>query len=242
VTIAVAFALNAEFAPWRARHGFTDVSQGGGMPRLYEAAGEAVRLRAAVVGIRAPHFERIADRFFSAEVDAVIVAGLTGALRPEHRRGEILTAREVQRDGGGNAWRCDERLVTAAASSGAVVADRLLSVGRLIATAPQKRALAAGGASAVDMESATILEAAALRRIPSIAVRVVGDASDEDLPLDFDRLTRADGTIAAGALTAAIVVRPWRWPSIVHFAVAQRRALDRLAVFLDRFTVSLGRP
>jgi nucleoside phosphorylase len=240
VTIAVAFALNAEFAPWRARHGFTDISQGGGVPRLYEAAGEEMRLRAAVVGIRAPHLERIADRLFSAEVDAVIVAGLAGALRPEHRPGGILTAREVQRDGG-NAWRCDERLVAAAASCGAVVADRLLSVDRLIATAPHKRALARR-ASAVDMESATILEAAALRRIPSIAVRVVGDASDEDLPLDFDRLTRADGTIAAGALTAAIVVRPWRWPSIVHFAVAQRRALDRLAVFLDRFTVSLGRP
>jgi hypothetical protein len=55
-------------------------------------------------------------------------------------------------------------------------------------------------------------------------------------------LIRPDGTIGAGALMSAIIVRPWRWPSIVRFAVAQRRALDRLAVFLDRFTASLGRP
>jgi nucleoside phosphorylase len=241
VTIAVVFALNAEFAPWRSRHRFTALPiEGSGTARLYEAADAAPPLRAAIVGIRAPSFDRIADRLFSADVSAVIVAGLAGALRPEHRPGDILTARHVQRHGG-NALPCDDRLVAAAAACGARVTDRLLSVDRLIATASHKRALAAE-AAAVDMESATILEAAALRRIPSIAIRVVGDASDEGLPLDFDRLIRPDGTVAAGALMSAVVSRPWRWPSIVRFAIAQRRALDRLAEFLDRFTIAVGRP
>ena len=85
------------------------------------------------------------------------------------------------------------------------------------------------------------MHADARRRVPSIAIRVVGDTSDEDLPLDFSRAIGPEGAIDAAALAVDAVRRPWRWPSLVRFGIGQRRALARLADVLDRFTRALAR-
>ena len=102
----------------------------------------------------------------------------------------------------------------------------------------EKRRLAAQG-EAVDMESFRILEEAARRGIPSVAIRVIGDSADETLPLDFDRTVRADGTVDLMKLVGQAVRVPSRWPALIAFGFRQRRAVRALAGFLDRFVASI---
>ena len=90
------------------------------------------------------------------------------------------------------------------------------------------------------MESFRILEAAARRGIPSVAIRVIGDSADEALPLDFNRAIRADGSVNLMNLAGQAVRVPSRWPALVSFGYRQRRAVGELARFLDRFVATGG--
>jgi adenosylhomocysteine nucleosidase len=130
-------------------------------------------------------------------------------------------------------------LVAAAVGCGARRVQALLSVDSVVASAGEKAQLASF-ADAVDMESFTVLGEAARYGVPGAAIRVIGDAADEDLPLDFDGTSRSDGTIDVPKLLRAIAARPHTWPALVPFAFRQRRALGRLAIFLDRFIAVLG--
>src|SRR5262249_15021775 len=152
--------------------------------------------------------------------------GLAGALRATLKPGDVVVARatrlETSSDGGGGAWpgrpagaphppiAADERLVAAAVRAGAIVVESFLTVDRLIGRAYQKQALAQQG-DAVDMESFAILRESAVRGIPAAAIRVIGDAADEDLPLDFGQALRADGTLDMARLLAEAARRPGRW-------------------------------
>src|SRR5579863_8923296 len=92
-TVGVAFALDAEFAPWRALRTFTPTLTGG----TFEARFGPVAVRAAIVGIGARRLERVAPWLLDQTVESVIVAGAAGALSPEHQLGDVLVAREVTR-------------------------------------------------------------------------------------------------------------------------------------------------
>jgi hypothetical protein len=90
------------------------------------------------------------------------------------------------------------------------------------------------------MESFRILEEAQRRGIPSVAIRVIGDAVDEALPIDFDQAVRADGTVNLMNLAVQAMKAPSRWPALLLFGCRQRSAVRELAGFLDRFVSTLG--
>jgi hypothetical protein len=102
----------------------------------------------------------------------------------------------------------------------------------------EKRLLAPQG-EAVDMESFRILEEAQRRGIPSVAIRVISDAADEALPIDFDRAVRPDGTVNLMNLAGQAMRAPSRWPALLSFGYRQRCAARELAGFLDRFISAL---
>jgi nucleoside phosphorylase len=237
VTTAVVFALNTEWAPWRSRHGFERVVPG--PPAVYEAIVGRSCVRVALSGVGAPNPGHLIDVVSAAGVDAMVAAGLAGALRPPYRCDDIIVARHVRSASTGSSQTSDSRLVEVASRCGATVVDVLVCADRVAGGVEQKRRLAAHG-DAVDMESFRILDEAGRRRIPSVAIRVIGDTAGEALPLDFNRAIRADGSVDVLNLVGQAVASPARWPALVSFGWRQRRAAGVLARYLDRFVDAVG--
>lgn len=115
----------------------------------------------------------------------VISCGLAGGLRPSLVPGALVLASAV-RDESGDTVVASEPLVRATRQAlvdhAPVAEGELLSATRVAATRDEKRALAAAGRVAVDLESWAAARAAAKARIPWLALRVVVDPLESDLP------------------------------------------------------------
>jgi adenosylhomocysteine nucleosidase len=236
VKIAVFFALDAECAPWRAGHGFEPVGNAGGS--LFETRLGRSRVRLALIGVGGRRLDSIMARALDGGTDVVVGAGVSGGLQDRQKLGDILVAHEALSERDGRTARADDRLIAVAASCGARIVGTFLTTDHIVRSAVRKRELGAR-AEAADMESFTILAMATERGIPGLAVRVVGDEVDAELPLDFESSIRPDGTIRVAKLVAQLIARPWDWPALLAFGQAHRRALGGLALFLDRFLTEL---
>jgi adenosylhomocysteine nucleosidase len=236
VTIAVVFALDAEWAPWRLRHAFHTVAAGG-LP-VYEGSIGQTRTRVALSGVGAPRITQLVDVLCAARVDALLAVGLAGALRDPFSCGDVIVARRAQLAASEAVVASDIRLVAAASQCGAEIIEVLVCVDRTAADVAEKRRLAVRG-EAVDMESFRILEEAQRRGIPAVAIRAVGDSADEALPLDFDQAVRADGAVSVMNLIGQAARAPGSWPALFAFGRRQRRAVRTLAGFLDRLIPTL---
>jgi adenosylhomocysteine nucleosidase len=237
VTILVVFGLDIEWAAWRAHHSFRRMQ--GLRGSVFETHIGRSLVRAGVVGMGAPRVHDLSEVLCAGDVDVVVASGLAGSLRVECARGAVIVATEVRSQGQEAPIPAASELVNAAVGCGALQVGALLSVDRVIGSAAQKRQLAACG-DAVDMETFAVLSEAGRHGVPGAAIRAIGDAADEDLPIDFNRTVRVDGTIDVAALLSEIAAHPTNWPALVPFAFRQRRALRRLAHFLDRFIADLG--
>jgi nucleoside phosphorylase len=230
--MAFVFALDAECRSWRSRHAFRSIAKGS--PRIFETTVNRVRVRAAVCGVGAPNVAALADTLCDGDVDLMVAVGLAGALRASHPVGEVIVARKVRSAISGTSIAGADRLVSIAVQAGARPVDVLVCADRVAGRVENKRRLAILG-DAVDMESFHVLREAARRGIASTAIRVIGDAADEDLPLDFNRVIRADGTVKRLGLIGEATRTPSRWPELIAFGRRQRSALRGLADVLDRF-------
>jgi 4-hydroxy-3-methylbut-2-enyl diphosphate reductase len=137
-------------------------------------------------------------RTFAAPGDAVVIAGLCGALDPGLRPGDLVVASEVR--AGDESLPCATDL---AERLGARVGP-VVSLDH-VARRDEKRALAESGALAVDMESFWLARHAAPR--PVAVVRAVVDTRDRRL---LDPRTVTAGIAGLLALRrAAPVLRQW---------------------------------
>jgi nucleoside phosphorylase len=236
VNIAIVFALPAEFSQWRRRHRFHRAGTGALAP--YEAQIGRAAVRVAFSGIGAPDARRLQELWFAHPVDAVIVAGAAGGLKPRYRRGEVLVASRLRSAASERVVAADDRLVSLAARAGATVVDSFLTVDRIVLRADDKAVLGRD-ADAVDMESFAIISGLAARSIAAVAIRVIADAAHEDLALDLSSAIRMDGTISVARAMGDALSQPARWPRLVQAALSYRRALGELAAVLDRFVGAL---
>jgi adenosylhomocysteine nucleosidase len=89
---------------------------------------------------------------------------------------------------------------------------RLLTVDQIVRTAADKARLhAETGADAVDMETHAIATLAASRGLPFLAIRVISDEANVDLPPEILSLVGPTGGYRIGAAMGAL----WRRPSSV---------------------------
>jgi len=108
---------------------------------------------------------------------------------------------------------------------------RIVSTGRILWLAEEKRRLASGtGAIGLDMESAAIGMAAQARHVPFLVARTVSDLLDEDLPLDFN-LFLTPKTWPRGVLH--VMSRPCSLQGVNRLRRQSRRAAGRLTRFLE---------
>jgi adenosylhomocysteine nucleosidase len=164
----------------------------------------------------------------------VISAGLAGGLRPELRRGHIVMADAIQTlDGRRLALDLKIPEQELAGRPGLHVGS-LLTVDRVIVRSSEKRELGEQhGCLAADMESWAVAEACRLAKVRFLAVRVISDTMDEDLPPEVNRLTRQKTTVGKlGAVTGALWRRPGSAKDLWRLHEQASTAADRLAKFL----------
>lgn len=235
--ILVTFALEPEFAPWRKLRSFRRTALTS--PSLYEARIGSADVRVALTGVGSQHARGVVQAALTEGDDVCISTGLSGGLRMVHRAGEILAARSVQAASGVVFVKTDAALLRAAVACGAKEVHAFLSWGSIVVTAVEKSRLGLS-ADAVEMESFAILSEAQALHVPGVAIRVVGDTADEDLPLDFNRVLGQEGKVIASRLFAEVVRHPRRVPALARLGRQSQRATAKLALFLDRYVETLA--
>ncbi|MHB1033759.1 MAG: phosphorylase family protein [Pirellulales bacterium] len=165
----------------------------------------------------------------------VVSAGFAGGLTADLRRGDILLADGVVHTAG-QRLSIDLKVDPASlAQSPGLHVGRLLTTDRIIRHPEEKRSLGqAHEALAVDMETWAVAEICRREKVRFLAVRVINDAVDDELPRDVDRLL-AQKTPARrlGAAAAVVLRRPSSLKDMYSLRENAILASERLAKFLE---------
>jgi len=165
---------------------------------------------------------------------ALMLAVFVG-LAPQLRQGDIVMPRQLA-DTSGRELEIDFGIASETlAANPRLHLGRLLSVDRVIYQASEKRALGEKhNAVAVDMESLAVAEVCRSRKVRFLAVRVISDTVEHELPADVDRLVRQNSRAGRlGAATAAIFRRPSSVKDMWQLKEDALVASQRLATFLS---------
>jgi len=166
--------------------------------------------------------------FEAGPVDRVVSMGFCGGLGPDLRVGEVLVASEVIGEGGASWDASPVESIKGAAGKGP-----LFSCDRVVVTSGEKRSLFREvGARAVEMEAAAVARLASEKGAPFYCVRVVSDAANESLPLDFNLYRAPSGRFRRGRIVAAALARPWSIRGLMRLNTDSIRASRCLGDFL----------
>jgi len=181
------------------------------------------------------------DSLAAHSPELVLTCGFAGALNPDLNLGEVafeladwkdglhesLPVSEV-RDSPSSSLR--QKLIAAGAKSA-----KFFCADRVATTAVEKQKLRREtGADAVEMESAAVHAVCRERGIPCVTVRVVSDTAGEDLPLDFNQLSKPDQSLDYAKLFLAIVKSPGKIGSLMKLQKQTQFAAERLAEVLGQ--------
>jgi len=247
--ILVTFAVEAEFSPWRRRHNFesqrVEVVQTSKSLLSYQADLDGITVDVLLTGMgwedSLPNPARDGLRvLFGANPEFCVSTGLAGGLKPEWHPGDVVAATEIGSYQGEAKIRSNRYALEVAKKCGAKVAHKLMTWNHIVSETSAKQAMGVFS-DLVDMESYFILTMAGGAEVPAIAVRGVADSSDEELPIDFSKVTDREGRLVVKHLVRALASKPRRIPSLLSFAQRSRKAISNLADFLDDFIPSLAR-
>jgi len=173
-----------------------------------------------------------------------ISSGFAGALVPSRIGDVVIPEQVVRADSSLTGSVPDPSIVcsssyrqqacnTARLSGNAVLSGRLVTVGNIVWSARDKRAIGRTfDASSLDMESAAIGSMAARHGIPFCVIRSVSDRLEEDLPFDLNLFRRA-GTFVQGVW--AVATTPGKWSGFNRLRRQKNAASARLAQFFEIF-------
>jgi adenosylhomocysteine nucleosidase len=180
-----------------------------------------------LVGIGRANAERaLRQRLAGERPDQVFTCGFAGALNPELKLAEVIF--EPPPDATREALATACRLTAAGAKPA-----RFFCADRVATTAVEKQKLRADtGADAVEMESAAIHALCRERGIPCVTVRVISDTAGEDLPLDFNALSKPDKNLDPAKLAWAIARSPGKISALLALQRQTRSAANALAATL----------
>lgn len=235
--ILVTLAVDAEFAPWRKLRKFGEIAAGG--VTLHQTQIGRASVDFVITGMGPQNSRRAAESAMSAHHTICICAGFAGALKPEFKPGDILVAGAVQMLGSRKTLECASGLATSAYQDGARLVRMFLTSERMVATAEEKARLAPF-ADAVDMESFAVLSAAQDHSLPAVAIRVISDRFDEDMPADIGMTVDEKGRVSVGGVIRHIATHPLALPALVRLGRNSRAAAEALANFLDAHIKALS--
>ncbi|MEJ0090990.1 MAG: hypothetical protein WDM80_14760 [Limisphaerales bacterium] len=201
----VCFALEEEAAPFR------------------KLATKIPNVAILITGIGAKNAGTVLRRFLEKNLPKqVLTCGFAGGLNPELHGGDVVFMTGYP--------ALEEKL----ADADALLADFFTSP-RIATTAAEKKKLRTEtGADVVEMESGAIMEVCRERRIPCAMVRAISDTADENLPLDFNKLSKPDMNLHYGKLAWAIIRAPWKIGALIGLHKRTSFAAQQLAIVLDK--------
>jgi adenosylhomocysteine nucleosidase len=200
----VCFALNEEAAPF------------------LKLALKMPDVAVLITGIGRQNAEASLRRFLAKHLPArVLTCGFAGGLNPELKIGDVVFTTGYA--------ALEEKLAEADA-----IHASFFSAPCIATTVAEKKQLRERtGADVVEMESGAILAVCRESRIPCAMVRAISDTAHEDLPLDFNRLSRPDMSLHPGKLAWAIASAPWKIGALMQLhkktSIAAKRLADVLA-------------
>lgn len=237
--VLVTFAVDSEFAPWRKLREFTATRNS--LLQIHSARIGQTEVDVVLTGVggKSPWLET-AKRVCGGGVDICISSGLAGALKPEYRAGDILVPRAVHSAAWNKVVNPDSELVRLAGDAGATIVESFFSADRVIGQAAEKHVLGRV-ADAVEMESEEVLFETSAFSAKVIAIRSVSDLSEEDLPLDFNKVVNPVGEVSLPRVLLEVARHPGSVPGLVRFGQQSRMAAEKLCEFLDRYVENLAR-
>jgi adenosylhomocysteine nucleosidase len=162
--------------------------------------------------------ENAAGRLVERGATALVSWGVAGGLDRDLNPGTvILPDTVIGADGSSHGvdleWR--DRLLERVRGRVVTSTSPLYHATSVITTADEKRSIYERfGAGAAEMESAAVARVAFANHMPWIAVRVVIDASDQDLPAAILTATGADGRLRMGSVVG-LILRPRLWNPLI---------------------------
>jgi len=243
--ILITFALETEFAPWRALREFRAVQWGDA--EVYRAQIGAADVVVLLTGAGPKQAHRQTAKVLEGDQESIHVCvstGLAGALKPEYQIGQVLAARSVRteselNDPSSNQVQSSAPLISFAAECGATVVEQFYSAERVVGRAEEKRYLGKKS-DAVEMESFEVLLESAAFGIPAIAIRSISDTVEDDLPLDMNRIFTDEGQVSITRVLGQVALHPGSVPDLVRLGQNSKAAAESLARFLDKYIASVS--
>ena len=209
----VCFALKEEAAPFRKMAaGKSDVS-------------------ILLVGIGRLNAEKSVRDFLAANSPGlVLTCGFAGGLNPDLKIGDVvfdISAEDKTKPPYVSSYQA---LVAAGAKWVTFFcADRIA-----ITVAEKTKLHAETGADVVEMESAAVQAVCRERGIPCVTIRVISDTAEEDLPLDFNALSKPDKSLDFAKLAGAIIRSPGKIGALMALQKKTSFAASQLAGVLGK--------
>jgi adenosylhomocysteine nucleosidase len=236
MNILITYAVEAEFAPWRALN-MEKVTVGN--VTLHRAHIGQAAVDFVITGMGAANATRVAETIISKTYSFCIVSGFAGALKSSVKLGDIVACERVQHHATGKTEICDPDLLTHASENGATRIGTLLTTDHVVNTATEKKLLSAF-AEAVDMESFAILHAANKKNGPGAVVRVISDSFDRDMPAELDTIVDPQGHVKIAGVVRYVAKHPLMLPALVRLGRDSKTAAEALAHFLESYIHKLS--
>jgi adenosylhomocysteine nucleosidase len=203
----ICFALKEEAAPFR------------------KIAAGKTGITILLTGIGRQNAEKSLREFLATHSpELVLTCGFAGGLNPDLKLGDIIFETS------------DETLRAKLLGAGAKPL-KFFCADRIATTVAEKKKLRdETGADAVEMESAAIHAVCRERGIPCATIRVISDTASEDLPLDFNALSKPDKNLDFGKLFLAIAKSPGKIGALMKLQKKTKFAAERLAEVLAKIT------
>jgi hypothetical protein len=90
------------------------------------------------------------------------------------------------------------------------------------------------------MESYTILSVAEERKLSSVAIRVVSDRFDQDMPVDFSTTVDENGNVRVAGVLKQVIRHPIQLPALIRLGRESKTAAQGLANFLEAYIKKLS--
>jgi len=213
--VLVCFALKEEAAPFQ----------------RIAAAGSGISV--LITGIGCKNAEKSVREFLANNSPwLVLTCGFAGGLNPDLKLGDVVFELPDSKRETPNS-KLHEHLLAAGAKPA-----KLFCADRIAVTVAEKRKLRdKTGADAVEMESAVIHGVCGERGIQCASIRAISDTAEEDLPMDFNRLSKADRSLDYGKLLLALAKSPGKIVALMELQKKTRFAAEQLAAILAKITV-----
>jgi len=205
--VLICFAVNEEAKPFRGTTAFQ-------------------RATILITGMGEQNADRELKKILmTSRPQLILTCGFAGGLNSTLPTGAVL-------------FSADENILTQHLLAAGATPATFFCAKRVAITANEKSELRSRTkADAVEMESGVIRRIAQECGIPSATIRVISDAANEDLPLDFNSLMTPQSEIDLSKLILSLLLKPWKIPALLRLQKKTRNAAENLSRVLDSLPI-----